>query len=422
MRRSAEVRRYLVILVSFFFLQLGAKAQHTNPVSYEFTNGHWYSGKDFVAKTYYSVNGVLHPNRPFTVHRQIDLQGGYVIPACGEAHNHNATSDNQSAIEHYIESGILYVKNPGNLPRVREGERINHADGIDVTFSNGLLTSPGGHPLGLVKRNIEHGAMRPEDGEGAFYFTIGSTSDLEQKWPKLLASKPDFIKVVLVYSEEFEKRQADDKYFSRRALDPKVLRPIVEKAHQAGLTVSAHIESAGDFHQAVVAGVDEINHMPGFWPSDESLAKHEFRYQIADADARQAAHKHIRVVTTLGESLDRFGSASDSPVPSLIEVYRSNIATLKRHSVPILIGSDQFRKNSRDEALSLAKNKLFTNGELLKCWCQLTPQAIFPKRRIGELKDGYEASFVVLLDNPLRSFEAVKKVGMVFKNGEPIKP
>lgn len=88
-----------------------------------------------------------------------------------------------------------------------------------MIFSNGVLTSPGGHPLALVQRDIERGAMTPQDGEGGFYYTIASPADLDQKWPMLLATKPDFIKTILAYSEEFEQRKADPKYFSRRGLD-----------------------------------------------------------------------------------------------------------------------------------------------------------------------------------------------------------
>jgi hypothetical protein len=107
----------------------------------------------------------------------------FVVPACGEAHNHSATGDNPQAIDSFLSSGILYLENPGNLPRVRTGKRINTPDGVDVIFSNGLLTSPGGHPLALVQRNIEPGGMKLEDGEGGFYYTIASPADLEQKWP-----------------------------------------------------------------------------------------------------------------------------------------------------------------------------------------------------------------------------------------------
>ena len=412
---------YVAILITASLT--GAWSQETGNSSYAFVNGKWFDGRTFVDRPFYSVSGLLHPNRPYKLDREIDLHGGYVIPACAEAHNHNATADNEAAVDRYLDSGILYVKNPANLPGVREGGRINRSNGIDVVFSNGVLTSSGGHPIGLWKRNVERGAMKPEDGEGSFFYTVDSLGDLEQKWPKVLATKPNFIKIILVYSEEFDQRKNNDKYFSRRGLDPQLIRPIVDRAHRVRLTVSAHVESATDFHHAVQAGVDEINHMPGFWPSDEAIAAADFtRYRISDADATTAGRKHIRVVTTLGEALDTIRSKPAPGMEQLLSVYRDNLAVLRKHRVTLLIGSDQFRRSARDEALSLAREKLFTNDQLLRSWCVATPLAIFPKRRVGELKDGYEANFVVLGHDPLLDFTAVQDVRLVFKKGEQIGP
>lgn len=422
-RRLLLVLTLMFLLSSVYTLRVTAQKDNGGLRIHAYQNGRWFDGKTFSpVKTMYSVNGILHPNRPFKVDEEVDLKGGYVIPACGEAHNHNATGDNDRAIDAYLKSGILYVKNPDNLPQVREGARINSPTGIDVIFSNGSLKSTGGHPIGLVKRNIERGVMKPEDGEGAFYHTIDSLKDLDEKLPKLLASKPDFVKTILVYSEEFEKRRNDEKYFSRRGLNPALLKPVVERVHKSSLTVATHVESAADFHVAVEAGTDEINHMPGFWPTDESLASHDFsRYRIADADARRAGKRKIRVVTTLGEAIDKLNAGKDTVArDGLIDVYRHNINLLKKYSVPILMGSDQFRKNSQAEVIALADAKLMSNLELLKSWCETTPQAIFPRRRLGKLKDGYEANFLVLGGDPISDIGAINQIHQVFKSGEEL--
>ena len=42
---------------------------------------------------------------------------------------------------------------------------------------------------------------------------------------------------------------------------------------------------------------------------------------------------------------------------------------------------------------------------------------IFPNRKIGHLQDGYEASFLVLDQNPLENFENVKTIRRRFKQG-----
>jgi hypothetical protein len=412
-------RLWLLVVATCLSSLWGQQQEHV----VRFTHVNWFDGVSFHAQTWYSVNGFLRSKGPSTVNETIDLKGMFVVPACGEAHNHSATGDNPTAIDSFLSSGIPYVENPGNLPRVRTGERINTPDGVDVIFSNGLLTAPGGHPLALVQRNIERGGIKPGDGEGGFYYTIASPADLEQKWPKILATKPDFIKTVLAYSEEFEQRKADPKYFSQRGLDPTLLPLIVQKAEASHLWVAAHIWSAADFPMAVSAGVHQIAHMPGFGPSDEAIASRSFeRYRISEADARLAGKKHIQVTTTLGEGLalardpksKDFGNA-------LLDVHKSNLLLLKKNKVEILIGSDQFSSNSRGEALELVRSGLMSAQEVLRGWCEVTPQAIFPGRKIGKAKNGYEANLMVLPSDPLADFTVVKDVKMTFKRGVEIK-
>ena len=405
-----------------FVLAVAANAQYSPSTAYKYINGHWFDGKHFVSRSYYSVGGTLHPNMPiFRVTKTFDLEGGYVIPACGEAHNHNAVKSNPTALREYASDGILYVENPSNLPDERtSGDILNGPKGPDVLFSNGGITAPGGHPIGLVKRNIERGVMNEAQGEGAFYYAVSSLTELDEKFSALLRLKPDFIKVFLVYSEEFEKRKNDEKYFSRRGLDPSLIKPIVQKAHAAGLRVMAHVESAHDFSVAVKAGVDQVGHMPGFWPDEETLNGGPVtKYLINDGDARVAAQKKLVVITTLGEILAKTDAMPDREIADrLVETARHNLDILRRYEVRIAIGSDQYRKDSSDEAFQLMNHGLFGTRSMLNVWCSLTPQIIFPHRRIGLLRDGYEANFDVLQKDPLTSPEAlVTKPEMVFKAG-----
>ena len=414
--RQASVTRLLCLLL---LISAPLAGQESGLHVVQFNGAQWFDGTSFKPHTWYSVNGVLHPDRPFTVDETIDLSGMFVVPACGESHNHNATADNQDAIDSYLKAGIFYIENPTNLPYVRVGPRINTPDGINVIFSNGGFTAAGGHPAGLVDRNIKRGVMKPEDGEGAFYYTITTPGELEQKWPSFLSTKPDFVKTYLVYSEEFERRKDDPKYFGRRGLDPKLLPLLVAKARQSGLRIVVHVESAADFHTAVSAGVDQIAHMPGFWPSDEAIAEKSFaRYRITKADARLAARKHIAVTTTLSESLELpLNPKYKDIAPALLDVYRWNLWLLQQSKVPLLIGSDRFRFNSQIEALELEKSGFMTPLSVLRSWCEVTPQAIFPKRKIGRIKDGYEANFLVVPANPLDSFSIMKDVRRRFKHG-----
>jgi hypothetical protein len=70
------------------------------------------------------------------------------------------------------------------------------------------------------------------------------------------------------------------------------------------------------------------------------------------------------------------------------------------------------------EAMNLYNLKAFDNLSLLKLWCEVTPQTVFPNRKVGRLKEGYEASFLVLEGNPLDDFNNVRKITLRFKQGE----
>jgi imidazolonepropionase-like amidohydrolase len=298
--------------------------------------------------------------------------------------------------------------------------KINIPTSIDAVFANGGLTASGGHPLGVVKRNLERGAPPEDWAEGGFYFIIDNLAHLDRKWEKILSGKPDFIKTYLQYSEEYEKRKDDNAYFDWRGLNPALLPEIVRRAHLAGLRVSTHVETATDFHNALIAGVDEINHMPGFRPERADWTKFDpARFRIAERDARLAARNQVVVVTTLVSAIEHaLQKKEGEPFNELRELLVQNLQLLRKHRVHIAIGSDSYRQTSQVEALNLHKLGAFDNRTLLKMWCEATATAIFPKRKIGFLKNGYEASFLVLTDNPLLNFANVQKIDKRFKQGE----
>ncbi len=95
-----------------------------------------------------------------------------------------------------------------------------------------------------------------------------------------------------------------------------------------------------------------------------------------------------------------------------------NFRLLKKHDVRLAIGSDSYRQTSLAEALNLQKLGALDNRTLLKMWCETTAVTIFPKRKIGYLKEGYEASFLVLNGSPLQDFGNAQKIDRRFKQGE----
>jgi hypothetical protein len=357
----------------------------------------------------------------------IDLHGGYVVPAFGEAHNHNAVVSDTGIAHRYLRAGIFYVKNPNSFPRDRVAARgrFNVPGSIDVVFANGGLTGPGGHPLDLVRRNVARGIWKPEFGEGDFYHTIASRADLEAKWPAIIAAEPDFIKTYLLFSDEYARRLADSTTLGWRGLDPTLLPEIVRKAHAAGRRVSTHVETAADFRAAVAAGADEINHLPGFRPEGNVVAGYAklSRYQLSREDARAARSHDVTVVTTASEALGllddliRQHGADSALAARARAMIVGNLRLLHDEGVNVVIGSDRYATTSQPEALGLRTTGVYDDTTLLRMWSVATPRAIFPERKLGELRDGYEASLLVLAGNPLADFANVTRITMRMKQG-----
>jgi imidazolonepropionase-like amidohydrolase len=102
------------------------------------------------------------------------------------------------------------------------------------------------------------------------------------------------------------------------------------------------------------------------------------------------------------------------------EITIRNLRRLKDAGVTIAIGSDTTAgAGVLNEVRFLHETGLFSNLELLKMWSETTPTFIYPKRKIGALKEGYEANFVVLEGDPSRDFSRTQKILMRVKQGQP---
>ena len=400
------------------------------PKNYEFVNGQWFDGTRYRSETFYSVDGILTKRKPRGSFERVDLANEFVIPPFAEAHNHNLGSaiylrrdSIQQMIQRYLAAGVFYVKIPGNPAEnaaILRGEFVNRPDSVDVTFANGVLTSKDGHPIGMTQDSFKQAGIAVpsvEDLEArGVFFIIESEADLRSKWEKIMSGKPDFIKTILRHSENFAQRRTASERFGYNGLDPQLLPSIVKLAHAAGLRVSTHIDSAADFAVAVRAGVDEINHLPG---AIFEKGTSEADYLIKPDVARLAAKKGIVVVTTTNIApLFAKGEA----LTKVQAVQRQNLRLLKKYGVRMAVGSDNYTDTSLEEALYLKSLDVFDNRDLLKMWCTESAQTIFPQRKIGYLREGFEASFLVLSSDPVANFNSVIGIKMKFKQGRPLPP
>lgn len=381
-----------------------------------YQGGQWFDGTRFANRTMYVVGGEFRTRRPAVVDSTVDLTGRYVIPPFGDAHMHIYDPGGATVqIAANLRDGIFYLKDQANAPvgrRAYDG-RVNTAQSVDYISANQGWTSPGGHPVEVVQRGAAMpgpmGAFVRDSLDPGLVMQVETEADIDRRWAYFVAGKPapDFVKVFLLNSESHATLRASPRGFGNRGVDPVLLPHLLARAKSAGLAVSAHVFTAADFRAAINAGITQLAHMPG-GPGTPAP------YLITDADAQNAAAHNVTVATTISKDFEGDTARTDQLTKN---VYAPNITALRRRGVRIVLGSDLIRGTAAYEAAALLRAGVFSSLELLRMWSVETPRSIFPNRRIGELADGYEASFLVLGGDPLADFRRTSDIVLRVKRG-----
>jgi Amidohydrolase family len=385
--------------------------------NYEFQNGHWFNGDGFTDATWYVSNGILSKKAPAMVDSVIDLNGRWVIPPFGDAHCASVADNPNGAnvLNLYLGEGVFYLQVMGNTQEGRTTTALltNKPGAADASFSNGAITCTLGYPFVKYEgpaNGIKNPAQWGKEYDkiklsskllGNGYWFIDNPTALKANWDKIKEQKPDFITVYLLDVSNNGGREG-------RGLSEEMAKSVTKKAHGSGLRVIAHVETVEDLRLGMKLKVDGFANLPG---SNWDGVGDSKKYEMSDDDLKKLAKKKTPVVPLLSHSrmvAQRPGAQED------------NAKLLKRlfeNGVNVVIGSDDGQRTIRAELNHWFSLGLMDNKKVLKILCENTPAAIFPKRKIGKLDNGYEASFLVLNDNPLDNLLKARVAAFKMKQG-----
>ena len=225
-------------------------------------NGLWFDGGAFVPRTVVVDDGLIAQADPDAAlaagAERIDLAGDFVVPAFGEAHHHTVAYMEDRA-RSFLRAGIFYAKvqNVDVETGLRIRETFASSETVDLSLAMAGLTATDAHPVQIGLR-VMRDASIAADLDGRWVHLIDSAEDVEAKWPAVLATKPDFIKIFLLNSEAYRELEDAGVAMRYRGMNPDWVAMVVERAHAAGLRVSAHVRTAADFGHAVAAGVLQL--------------------------------------------------------------------------------------------------------------------------------------------------------------------
>ena len=418
--------------------RLWAQTDAPLPSVTAFESGQWFDGKRFSKHTFYAVGGVLQTRKPAKIDRTVDLENQFVIPPFGDAHTHNldGTRGLAEMTQQYIAEGTFYVRVIGNHGTGAKAARpfLNKPSTLEVIYANGMLTCTYGHPflvyeplaMGIysypetIKRMDEIKKSRIAEND-AYYF-LDTKADVDAKWPRILSTRPDLIKIALVDAANWEKDKAKGDMVEK-GLSPAVAAYVVQKAHQSGLRVYAHIDTADDFRLGLDIGLDGFAHAPYcLWNGSLDTAPQN---DLTISDIKRAAKQNIvitptaQISTYAATDYDKNGKGVlNKERMARISVRQKKLFNdLHKNGVRLALGLDNYGTTLRPEVLYFHENEIFDNATLLQIATETTPQTIFPGRKIGKLQTGYEASFLVLGGNPLTDFEQIKNIKLRVKQG-----
>ncbi|MBC8143032.1 MAG: amidohydrolase family protein [Armatimonadetes bacterium] len=394
-----------------------------------YVNGLWYNGNRFDPRTGYVVGGTLTFEKPRQVSETIDLRGGFVVPPLADAHCHHfdTASMAQTLVPQYLREGVFYAQSLGNGAVARRKPSVRAffdvPNGIDVSYADASLTATLGHPF-LIYESLANGFYADMDsaqnrervrtlrkGEGETYFFVETPPMLNRAWPQIKRRPPDVLKIMLLESDRYEEKRKKAEP-GDNGLPPEIVPEIVKRAHRSGLRVFAHVENAYDFKVAVDAGVDGFAHLPGYSMNDSPAQAY-----VLDEKTVRAFGKRGGVITPTA-SLAPFYTVSKTPgtLERVQGVQKRNLQMLRKYGVQIAVGSDNYGQGPWGEAEYLRNSGIFTDRELLRMWCE-SSRTIFPKRKIGHLAEGYEASFLVIDADPSQDIRRLKQIRLRVKQG-----
>lgn len=412
------MKKTLLVLLSLLALTPAIIGQK----NYEFQNGQWFNGTDFVQGNWYSVGGVLSRKAPSKIDSVINLDGRWIVPPVADA-NVGSLAGNPTAaqvLNLYKDEGVFYLQILSNSQAGRSAVQkdVNQGTAPEAVFANGGLTCTFGQPFtryegpaqGLktpqllaqryeVLKTIQHTL------QGDAYWFIDNKTALDQNWDKIRAQKPGLITIYLL---DAEKNGGKEGY----GLSADMAKAVLKKAHKAGLRVYAYVLNADDVRLGIKLGVDGFANLPGdSWDGTGDPKQ----FDLSDADLKQLAKKKTVVIPL-------FSHAQGAVNRAAVQEYQGK--TLKRlldAEVNVAIGSDDPQRTMRNELNYWYQFSTLTNLQIMKVICENTPRAVFPKRKIGKLDDGFEASFLVLNDNPLQNILKIRVISFKVKNGVILK-
>ncbi|MFN4081857.1 MAG: amidohydrolase family protein [Saprospiraceae bacterium] len=376
-------------------------------------NGNFFNGAGFSPGVWYVVEGRLTRKAPAKIDTVIDLGGAHwVIPGMGDALSFALSNAAiaENSIKMYYDDGVQFVLAPEAPATQRQKLAQIPRKGLDVRLGSGAVTGVLGYPFVQYEGPAQGARTTQQQTEkyekirmerslhGDAYWFMGPKDEIKNNWEKLLEQKPE---ALLVYLLRVEKEGGKE----GRGLSAEAAKDVVKRAKKAGIPVVARIETAADLSFGLKIGVSGFANIPGFdWDGQGSSAD----YALSDADIKKLAKSKIWIAAQLSNGVQNEAATKFN---------REQLKRMLNAGVRVTIGSNDIQRTTRREINYWYQNGIAPPEQILRILCETTPQAIYPKRKIGKIEQGYEANLLFVRGDPMSNLLKIRDIAFRMKGG-----
>ncbi|KEQ29713.1 amidohydrolase family protein [Pedobacter antarcticus] len=309
----------------------------------------------------------------------------------------------------YLQEGITAVQDLGNSGQFADIALMNAIDnglvpGPRMRSSGPGLASEGGQLPGVI---YKHRHLADDE-----YRIVNGRDEIIKAVRENVNQGATVIKIFA------------DNVPNRTSLSVQEMESAVKEAHRYGLRVTAHATDAESIHNAVLAGVDGIEH----------------GYNVQDSTLQLMAKRGVILVPTDGDStvmanyarIAYPGEDSSADMASYLKRLAKRLNRAIKMGVTIAAGSDDYIDVNLPYGLP-SKHTLIGYHEagvsipdVLKFATVNAAKQLNWEKRIGIIRKGYLADIIAVdinLENDINSIlqvHFVMKDGVIYKGGKPI--